>query len=106
MLAADAARAVTGRHAARLLLRDLPQHAPQPAPRLHDGAHAVAGRAGPDDQHLRVALPPRRAGASGVQRRRRRGVLGHDEPAGLARLRAVAGRHLVARLYARPVLQS
>ena len=33
------------RSPARLLLRDLPEHAPQPAPRLHDGAHAVAGRA-------------------------------------------------------------
>ena len=49
--------------AARLLLRDLPEHAAQPAPRLHDGAHAVADRAGPDDQHLRVALPSDRAGA-------------------------------------------
>ena len=28
-------------------------------------------------------------------------VLGHDEPAGLARLRAVAGRHLLTRLHAR-----
>ena len=45
---------------ARLLLRDLSEHAAQPAPRLHDGAHAVAARAGPDDQHLRVALPSRR----------------------------------------------
>ena len=33
-------------------------------------------------------------------------ILGHDEPAGLARLRAVAGRHLVARLHARAVLES
>ena len=47
--------------AARLLLRDLSEHAPQPAPRLHAGAHAVAARARPHDQHLRVALPARRS---------------------------------------------
>ena len=33
-------------HAAGLLLRDLPEHAPQPAPRLHARAHAVADRSG------------------------------------------------------------
>ena len=50
-------RALRPTSAARLLLRDLPEHAAQPAPRLHDGAHALAARAGPDDQRLRVALP-------------------------------------------------
>ena len=49
------------RSATGLLLRDLPQHAAQPAPGLHDGAHALADRAGPDDQRVRVALPPGRA---------------------------------------------
>ena len=47
----------TRRSAARLLLRDLPEHAAQPAPRLHAGAHALAARARPHDQRLRVALP-------------------------------------------------
>ena len=51
------AGAVSRGPAARLLLRDLSEHAPQPAPRLHAGAHAVADRARPHDQHLRVALP-------------------------------------------------
>ena len=84
-----------------LLLRDLPQPAPQPAPGLHDGAHAVAAGAGPHDQHLRVALPSRGAGAPRLRCRRRDRVLGHDEPSGLARLRAVAGGDLVPRLRAR-----
>jgi nitrite reductase/ring-hydroxylating ferredoxin subunit len=99
------AGAVWRGRAARLLLRDLPEHAPQPAPRLHDGAHAVADRARPHDQHLRVALPPGRDREARVRPEGRGGVLGHDEPAGLARLRAVAGRHLVARLQARAVLE-
>ena len=47
---------------------------------------------GPHDQRLRVALPPDGAGARRLQRGRRRGLLGRDEPAGLARVRAVAGR--------------
>ncbi len=37
---------------------------------------------------------------------RRDRFLGHDEPTGLACVRAVAGRHLVARLHARAVLES
>ena len=62
------AGALARRPAARLLLRDLPEHAAQPAPRLHDGAHALAARARPHDQHLRVALPPGRARAPGLRR--------------------------------------
>ena len=49
---------------------------------------------------------PLGAGASRLRCRRCDRVLGHDEPAGLARLRAVAGGHLVARLHAGPVLES
>ena len=48
-----------------VLLRDLPEHAAQPAPRLHDGAHAVAAGARPHDQRLRVAFP-----AGGARARR------------------------------------
>ena len=55
--------------ALRLLLRDLSEHAAQPAPRLHAGAHVVAARPGQDDQHLRVALPSRRDAAARVRSR-------------------------------------
>ena len=61
----------------------------------------VADRAGPHDQRLRVALPAVGAGASRLRSRRLRGVLGHDEQAGLVRLRALAGRHRVAGVRAR-----
>ena len=95
------------RTASRLLLRDLPEHAAQPAPGLHDGAHAVAAVA-PDrtinicEWHFHPAELAR-AGFDAVGRDR---LLGHDEPAGLARLRAVAGGDLVARLHAGAVLES
>src|SRR5215471_5621651 len=91
--------------AERLLLLHLPQHDAQPAPRLHADAHAVADGARPHDQRLRVALPAVGAGAPGLRRVRLHRVLGHDEPAGLARLRALAGRHIVSCLRARPVLE-
>ena len=41
----------------------------------------------------------------GLRSGRCRRVLGHDEPAGLARLRAVAGRHQLTRLHAGAVLE-
>ncbi len=70
---ASVAAGLSGRGSpARLLLRDLPEHAAQPAPRLHDGAHAVADRARPHHQRLRVALPARGAGAARVRSRRMR----------------------------------
>ena len=49
---------------------------------------------------------PTRARAPGLRRVGRDRVLGPDEPAGLARLRAVAGRDLVTRVRARAVLES
>ena len=48
---------------------------------------------------------PQELARAGLRCRRRDRVLGHDEPAGLARLRAVAGGDLVARLHAGPVLE-
>ena len=60
----------------------------------------------PDDQRVRVALPPRGTGAARLRPDGRRRVLGHDEPAGLARVRAVAGGHQIARVHAGPVLES
>ena len=54
---------------------------------------------GPDDQRLRVALPAGGAGEPVVRCVGRDRFLGYDEPAGLARVRAVAGRHLEPRAY-------
>ncbi len=64
------------RSPARLLLRDLPEHAPQPAPGLHDGAHAVADRARPHGQRLRVALPAGGARARRASTPRTRSISG------------------------------
>ena len=52
------ARAERGAAAAGRLLRDLPEPAAQPASRLRDDAHALAARARPHRDRLRVALPP------------------------------------------------
>ena len=86
---------------ARLLLLHLPEHDAQPASRLHADAHALADRARPDDQRLRVALPAVGDGPPGVRSRRLRRVLGHDEQAGLVRVRALTGRDRLAGIRTR-----
>ena len=60
-------RAARGRHEPRVLLRDLPQHAAEPASGLRDVPHAVAGgdRSHPD--LLLLALPSRHAQRSDIQ---------------------------------------
>ncbi len=60
---------------------------------------------GPDHQRLRVALPSRGAAKARLQRVGRDRVLGSHQPPGLARLRALAGRHRIQGVSAGPVLE-
>ena len=48
---------------------------------------------------------PRTMAAAGLRPERRGRLLGPDQPPGLGRLRAPAGRHPIARLRARPLLR-
>ena len=89
-----------------LLLRHLPQHAAEPAPRLRDVPHPVAAGHRPHPHHLLLALPSRHARRPDLQPGRRDRVLGHDQPAGLAHLRAEPARRRVAGLHAGTVLEA
>jgi glycine betaine catabolism A len=91
--------------AARVLLRALPELPADAAPRLHDDPHDLAPGARSHADHLRVAFPPRRDRHARLRSGRRGDVLGPDEPPGLARVRAVAGGHQLARLSPGPVLE-
>ncbi|CAA9534566.1 MAG: Phenylpropionate dioxygenase and related ring-hydroxylating dioxygenases, large terminal subunit, partial [uncultured Thermomicrobiales bacterium] len=86
-----------------LLLRHLAEPTPQPPPGLPDAPldHAVGARA--DAGSLRVVLRPGRDGETRVRPERRDRLLGHDQPPGLARLRAPAAGHQEQGLHPRPL---
>src|SRR5579863_9690817 len=52
-----------------------------------------------------MVFPPGRTREAGFRGRRRDRVLGPDEPPGLAHCRTLAGRHSIASLHSRPLLQ-
>ena len=85
----------------RLLLRDLPEPAAEPASGLRAYAHRLADRAGAHEDRLRVPVHAGGAGASGFRPDRHGGILGRHEPAGLGSLRARAAWSTVARLPSR-----
>src|SRR5256886_3825796 len=93
---AGGGRLAGGRPESGVLLRDLSESAAVAAPRLRDVPHAVAAGARPHAHHVRVAVPPRRVRAAGLRSRRRGAVLGRDQPAGLAHLRAKPRRDRLA----------
>ena len=101
----DAARSAArpGRAAAplHLLLCAAPEPAPEPAPGLRADVPGLAPGRGPHRRRVRVALPPRRDGATGLRREGRGRVLGPHQPPGLGAHGARAGGHLERRLSSR-----
>jgi len=74
------------------------------ASRLRDDAHPVAARARSDRDHLASGTSTRTSSPDRTFTRMTRSSSGPDEPPGLVDRGAVAGRHHVARLSARPLL--